>query len=144
MTTEAILVRVLRRIGDGDGLQIHVRSALVPSGRLVEVRWRRSYDGVLSDERIVTAHSLHEALGMVLDREDQADDEDRAGKPPPPFPREPQPRGRPNPTTCVHCGRSEPEITLCSACATPGRKIATCTNCRVEHRTGGRWPRHEP
>lgn len=63
---EELLRRVHERIGGGIDIQTFADG-------WVEIRWKRDYNGELSDERFVGAPSLSEALTGVLEREDQAD-----------------------------------------------------------------------
>lgn len=78
-----LLLRVQERIG-GQGTGSHdPQLAIFPVGVLghcgavVQIRWRRSYDGVLSDERRVEEAGLVAALEAVLRWEDEADREDK-------------------------------------------------------------------
>jgi hypothetical protein len=73
--TDRLLDAVHERVGSaesGEGLTINTWDE---HGR-VEVRWCRSYDGVLSDERVIVADCLTAALRAVLDYEDEADEID--------------------------------------------------------------------
>ncbi len=72
-TVERLLDRVHRRVGAG------VQITTTPGGSC-EMRWRRNYDGVASDERCVTRPKVAEALTAVLAWEDEADEID-AGDP---------------------------------------------------------------
>ena len=65
---------VHRRLG-GLGIDIQTFGGAGANPR-IEVRWRRSYDGVLSDERFASACTLEEAIGRVLDYEEYADASD--------------------------------------------------------------------
>lgn len=43
----------------------------------VEIEWNRSYNGILSDERVTGPHkTLEAALNAILDYEDKADQRD--------------------------------------------------------------------
>ena len=61
--------------------QVHLRTGLGVDistwvDGTVEIRWKRDYDGVWSDERMVIADSLDAALRGVLKAEDEADAEE--------------------------------------------------------------------
>lgn len=73
MSIDDLLKRVHARLG-GYGLDI-TTSGVVDCG---EVRWHRSYGGVRSDERFISAETLIDALWEVLKYEDEADVRDQA------------------------------------------------------------------
>jgi hypothetical protein len=69
---DRLLDAIHERVGSaeiGEGLTINTWAE---HGR-VEVRWCRSYDGVISDERVIVAGCLTAVLRAVLDYEDEAD-----------------------------------------------------------------------
>jgi len=68
---DVLLGKVHERLGQ-QGLDIQTYGE---SGEVI-VRWKRSYDGVLSDERQVVGTSLGDALQQVLRHEDVADEAD--------------------------------------------------------------------
>ena len=70
-SADTLLAEVHRRIG---GLGVDIIT--FGESHDVEVRWRRSYDGVLSDERFASARSIAGALLCILDHEHQADIDD--------------------------------------------------------------------
>jgi len=67
-SADELLTQVHERLG-GVGVDI----LTFGGDGTVEVRWRRSYDGVLSDERFASAGTLVDALAQVLAHEDVAD-----------------------------------------------------------------------
>lgn len=72
-TTDELLRRVHQRLG-GLGIEI-----VTYGDGTIEVTWRRDYgEEGLSDQRWLSASSLHEALLGVLAREDEADERDAA------------------------------------------------------------------
>jgi hypothetical protein len=71
LQTDELLARIHERLGSL-GLDI---STFGETGQ-IEVRWKRDYSGIWSDERFLIADRLSDALRGVLDREDQADRED--------------------------------------------------------------------
>jgi hypothetical protein len=74
-TVNGLLRKVHKRIGLG----VDMITFSDESGpHQVEIRWRRVYDGVHSDERFATAPNIAGALRAVLNREDEADAEDAA------------------------------------------------------------------
>jgi hypothetical protein len=68
---DELLAQVHRRLG---GLGIDMQT--FGETGTVEIRWKRSYDGVSSDERFTSAESLVDALWQVLDTEAEADQHD--------------------------------------------------------------------
>jgi hypothetical protein len=70
-SADALLPKVHARLG---GLGVDIQT--FGESQDVEVRWRRSYDGVISDERWASAPSLAGALLCILDHEHQADIDD--------------------------------------------------------------------
>jgi hypothetical protein len=72
-SADVLLAEVHKRLG---GLGVDIQT--FGESHDVEVRWRRSYDGVISDERFASARSLAGALLCVLDHEHQADIDDAA------------------------------------------------------------------
>lgn len=71
--TALLLNQVHDRIG-GLGLNIQTFGG----DGTVEIRWRRDYDGVWSDERFVSARNIDQALRYVIAYEDEADAEEQA------------------------------------------------------------------
>lgn len=68
-SVDRLLDRVHHRVGAG----VEITTT---AGGSCEVRWRRDYAGVASDERCVTRPALTEALTAVLSWEDEADEID--------------------------------------------------------------------
>lgn len=70
MTTDELLAHVHERLG---GLGVDIQTF---GDGTVEVRWKRSYDGIWSDERWAATSSLTAALNHILKHEADADIED--------------------------------------------------------------------
>lgn len=68
--TDDMLAQVHDRLG---GLGVDMQTF---GDGTVEVRWKRSYDDVLSDERFASARSITGALHAILNHEMDADIED--------------------------------------------------------------------
>lgn len=68
MTADELLAKVHKRLG---GLGVDIRT--FGESTVIEALWKRSYNGILSDERQTSANSLMCVFLRILDYEDEAD-----------------------------------------------------------------------